>query len=383
MALHFNYQDRYNIHVAVGWAFPETDDELFINVHILYDMMDWTDVVDYKLLQDLKKSVNNHTEEFRYVSFPALSAGEIMDTIQMLWETEYNSDNIKQLEKMAKTMAVWIESVLSAVGRLDDESRRICKQLFFRSVAKLEKYATLATRSATGERKLSNESYDPNHGPQKKRGSVFQTVSRAFGTGKKEGRLNEANLERINGMGNENSSEYEPSEAGTLFKASQSQTSPKAPMNRRASAAIKGMFSSRRSDNGVSNGHDIDEPSRASIAAPSALEIAEKSTLLRVEVQRGQETQQSVVTYDIILKVVGKKQKNPMQYTTAQRFSHFKRLNQQLIEINNRVLSADAGSGIVQKKSTDFMLMFTVNFPALPMKSYLGLSLNDSELSER
>eukprot|EP01040_Poterioochromonas_malhamensis_P024554 gene24554-30404_t len=113
------YLERFMVQISVGWAFPSTD-ELLINAHISYDLMDWTDVVDYKMLQELRRLVNNHTEEFRYVSFPTLGADEITDTIEMLCMPQYDADNVKQLEKMAKTIALWIEKILSNVGRLDE-----------------------------------------------------------------------------------------------------------------------------------------------------------------------------------------------------------------------------------------------------------------------
>lgn len=152
------------------------------------------------------------------------------------------------------------------------------------------------------------------------------------------------------------------------------------------------FFSSRASDNGVSVS---DKPSsRMSIfgggggggggdmrESITALEVAEKSNLLRIEVQRGEEAHNGVVMYDIALKIVGKKYKTPMSFQTTHRFSHFRKLYRQLVEINQAALQGTDNNG--PKRISDFMLLFSVDFPPLPMKSYLGLSLNDSELSER
>lgn len=367
------------VQISVGWAYPS--DELLLNVHITYDLLDWTDIVDYKMLADLKKSVNNYSEEFRYISFPVLGPEEIEDTLQLLSESQYDHDNVKQLEKMAKTIALWIEKLLTSIGKLDEESRRICKQLFFRSLEKLEKYEMLVSKSAVPDSGTvtSKDSIEPSGSSgSKRRGSVMDAMGRMF-KGNRTMKLNEDNLERYNR--NSGDTDYEPSDAGTIRNSNQPSPSPKESRMGMAKRATIKLFSSRASDNGMS-----DNKRRQSFfggtTVHSALEIAEKSNLLRIEVQRGQEAHNGVVMYDILLKIVGKKYKNPMIYQTSQRFSHFRKLYHQLVGINQLSLQGD-GDNHGPRRISDFMLLFNTVFPPLPMKSYLGLSLNDSELSER
>lgn len=393
------YLERFMVQISVGWAFPSSSDELMINAHITYDLMDWTDVVDFKMLQELRRLVNNHTEEFRYVSFPTLGADEIADTVEMLCIPQYDADNVKQLEKMAKTIALWIEKILSNVGRLDEESRRLCKQLFFRSIDKLEKFDLLLAKTKVvgdgqtgGKASKDGAESSVGGGGAKKRGSVMDTMGRMF-MGNRTVRLNEENLERYNRTSGDTA--YEPSEAGTIRTGSNpNNNSPKAPGGRpglgAARRATMKLFSSRASDNGISE--KPSSSSRMSIfgggggggemrESMTALEVAEKSNLLRIEVQRGEEAHNGVVMYDIVLKIVGKKYKTPMSFQTTHRFSHFRKLYRQLVEINQAALQGTDNNG--PKRISDFMLLFSVDFPPLPMKSYLGLSLNDSELSER
>jgi hypothetical protein len=359
------------IKISVGWAVPS--DELLLNVHITYDLLDWTNVVDYSMLADLKKLVDSHSEEFRFLSFPVLGPAEIEDTIRMLSELQYDHDNVKKLEIMTKTIGLWIERLLTNVGKLDEESRKICKQLFFRSSDKLEKFEVLVSKSAVLD---SGTGTSKDTGGGKHRGSVMDAMGRMF-KGNRAMKLNEENLERYNG--NSGDTDYEPSDAGTIRNSNQPPPSPKEGGMGLAKRATMKLFSGRPSD-------VFDNKGRQSIVggatAHSALEIAEKSSLLRIEVHRGQESHNGVVMYDIHLKIVGKKYKNPMMYQTSQRFSHFRKLYHQLVEINQSSLQAD-GDTHGPRHISDFMLLFNTIFPPLPMKSYLGLSLNDSELSER
>ena len=102
-------------------------------------------------------------------------------------------------------------------------------------------------------------------------------------------------------------------------------------------------------------------------------------TVLTQQQLRGEETAQGVVVYEISIRVVGKKYKNPMVYTVSQRFSLFKKLWTQLHEIDAELKTQTKPPS----PYADFVHLITAPFPSLPMKCYLGLSLNDSELSQR
>jgi len=134
-------------------------------------------------------------------------------------------------------------------------------------------------------------------------------------------------------------------------------------------------------------------------------ELGSKASLLKVAVQRGQEVSRSgVLLYEVTLKVVGRKYAVPISYTTQQRFSKFKQLCRDLYRLDQEqarlhrerskappapVSAADYeyGDPAACKPSAaapyeNFMDSISASFP-LGMKTLLGLSLSDSDLSER
>ena len=114
----------------------------------------------------------------------------------------------------------------------------------------------------------------------------------------------------------------------------------------------------------------------------------------QVAVQRGQETTRNgVLLYEITLKVVGKKYSAPITYCAQQRFKHFKELCTQLYKMDaelarlhlskrNAQPSSDSSLSGVATGYERFMDAISAEFPS-GMKAFLGISLNDSDLSER
>jgi hypothetical protein len=143
---------------------------------------------------------------------------------------------------------------------------------------------------------------------------------------------------------------------------------------------------------------------------------------LKVSVQRGQEvTSKGVLLYEITLTVSGSKYAHPILYTTFQRYSRFKSMNKALMDLNkqqeeirvsrrksaanvqsyhresfiNRPVHTDPAAVVsVRDEFSDesigrsggmhdnFMDLLMNVFPS-GIKTYLGMSLTDLDLSQR
>jgi hypothetical protein len=113
-----------------------------------------------------------------------------------------------------------------------------------------------------------------------------------------------------------------------------------------------------------------------------------------------------VLLYEITLKVVGKKYSAPVSYCTQQRFRRFKELHSELHKLAAELARAlkDKARGLAPAAASssssspqspqaqlsveatahyeNFMDLISAAFPT-GMKTMLGLTLNDSDLSER
>lgn len=111
------------------------------------------------------------------------------------------------------------------------------------------------------------------------------------------------------------------------------------------------------------------------LAGSSLPKVSDVANSLKVEVQRGSSTG-SYTSYDILLKVTGKDLKHPKVHSCSQRYSHFKRLYNQLTDINYKVSSKNSSYA-------NFINLITTPFPLPPIKCLFGLTLTDSDLSIR
>lgn len=150
---------------------------------------------------------------------------------------------------------------------------------------------------------------------------------------------------------------------------------------------------------------------RSAFEEEDAFEQAVKvKASMQVEVQRGQMIKAHVLVYDIILRITSKKYAHPVVYSTFQRYKSFKNLYAQLVAINSAMVKAsrkkhskqhgghnsgsdNGGSGgdltnadpssVSALSEVNFMARIRTPFPRLKMNSYVGMRMNDSDLSVR
>ena len=464
-----HFQKSQLMDIRVGWSYPIDSETLHFNFHLSIDHYDWKEVIDYYSLEELHQKLQvipQYSNELEIPTFLLIDRDGITRFQRLLLQTpQYTPQVIKVLDNHLKVLETWIVCILTNLSKFNEDTRRICKTLFFRSVEKINKFELLLLMTSTRDMEINGNSTTsgdnattgkdgttggavrrgsmmPSLSPQKLQANrVLKSMNKLFGGGNGTGSnasvvssssgalsgqhdtvvdednrsvmsgffggggsrsLNRKNLEEMDknssrnggssvqdgGIGDSNSDGGD-GRASLMQKAGRR----KSLMGRLSSAS--GIFKKNKDDrleaidedSDGDDGGNGDESGRKSKSvggtgkAKSALEVAAKSVMLRIEVQRGEETLHGVVVYDITIRVVGKKYKNPMVFTASQRFSNFKKLHQKLIDINNELTIL-----IKEGKPSpyaDFVHLIKAPFPSLPMKCYLGLSLNDSELSQR
>lgn len=400
------------LELHVGFAFPgalkqEEENEIYFNFHIMLNGFQWVETIEYRFLYDLNSNIIPFSDEDQLNNFPNLNADQYATIHQMLHVNDFNEPSIKILYSTARTMETWMYTVFCHLHKIDEESRQLCKQLFFRSEEKLVKFdylwkilknKELASGHYDGEKQTINRVF-------KAMGSLFTSGSNPDGRSKMI--LSERNLEKHTKLQEKKGSSVTPSVA-----SKEEIGHPKR----------KSIFSRSM---GTKSAMDKREVLNSMTVPPkhTALDVAKNTALMKVEVTRGNEALQGVVWYDITLRAMGKRVQAPstnasksrskssggspktsnaasspmpsMVYRVSQRFSTFKKLWLQLNEVNQQFLQKAKNTA---KKDTDgevfsssssaapfanFILLIKAPFPALPMKCYLGFKLNESELSQR
>lgn len=151
--------------------------------------------------------------------------------------------------------------------------------------------------------------------------------------------------------------------------------------------STNGTYAPSKSKNSTSNSvFGVFKKNKAEKESPAQLskqaknvsslpKVTDVANSLKVEVQRGSSSG-SFISYDIVLKVTSRDLKHPKMHSCSQRYSHFKKLYQQLNDVNYKVTSSNSSYA-------NFINLITVAFPSPPIKCFFGMTLNDSDLSLR
>lgn len=343
------------IDVKVGWGHTEFDDVIIFNFHLAMDELEWYETIDYTSLSSIDALVNK-TPSFENIPFPIFDRDDYIQLNDIFSSDVYDPEAIKTLERHRVIMEMWTIHILNNISLLDHDARQLCKQFFFRTPEAVLKFLQLF-RGTTEKKRVRIQLGDGETHDTKKM-NLLSVVSHSFFKRNRRSGLSKQNLERIN-------SKKGGSKSGA-------QTASVRSADRKSIFDV--MKKMTRSVDDSKEDREDDELQR--------LSELNKTTVLKIEVQRGQELKAGVLLYDITLKVVGKKFKNPVVHTTHQRYSKFRLLWKKLIECNEQW----SNSVEVTNSSTPyahFMRLIHSPFPDLTMKSYLMLPLNDTELSER
>jgi hypothetical protein len=351
--------------IHVGWAAP-SDDGFFFNFHINMYGFEWHETVDFEQLISLDSFLSS-SASFKHVPFPAYTSKEQVRIGNVMSNTTtFSSDDIRMLCQFAKILENWINEIFSRATELDNEPRQLLKQIFFRSEEKLLKFDILCDIDDSKAQKNVSK------------GSILKNIKKRFSmqpTGTLV--LNEKNLAkaaRVNSDAKTNKEVVIPKKRQSIFQGIVNMATRSVNGGEKVSAK---EFDESPEDEGDTAG--IKDPKSPQVPSAATDAAIKQSALLKIEINRGQEISNGVLVYDINLKVVGKK--NPILYSTSQRYSNFKRLFEKLKEINEE--SSDVSKFKDGRAPyAHFIHMLSVPFPGVSIKSYL-VGLNDSDLSVR
>lgn len=417
--------DDIILDIRVGWGSPHLTNEeaIYFNFHVTLDEFSWHETIEYGALFELKNTMQLYRVPIDQTQFPNLSEDYEMISA-VLSERIFVMENLKMLDRMTKAFESWIKEIFINLGKLDEKSVLIIKQLFFNTKMKLSKYELLLKYTGTSDK--SSDSTAKKVASGGRRGSVFTAMTNLLHLPvHSQPKLNSENLEKLqqrDGRGSGAVSAVPSKAKSVVSERPPTGRGGGVPSSRRTSLAYFGL-GGKGGTQKTSKASDEDVNSAGGGGAgsgnPTALDIVNNSLLLNTEVQRGQETQQGLVIYEIILKVTGKKLKAPMLFIAHQRYSSFQKLYMKLNEINKQLspnLSSNTpatsptksnpnsnnnsrnsrnskdnnttpvvatGKASTASPYADFIHLLSAPFPALPMKCYFGMSLNESELSQR
>ncbi len=210
---------------------------------------------------------------------------------------------------------------------------------------------------------------------------LFKSRKPAVGTILENSQLNETNLHKTTRGGDSDQ------QTGIDETASISETSHERPATPKK--GILNNFSRK-----LGGTRSVGDGQRTPVYDEEAALVAatKLASHMKIEVQRGQVMKANVLVYDIILRITSKKYANPVIYSTFQRYNSFKNLHEKLIEISRAMsTSSDAKGGlndvnfssVTPSHGANFLELVGAPFPHLKLKTYIGLKLNDSELSNR
>lgn len=347
--------------IRCGFAEPSGHDDIRFNFHLTLaaekgPAVQWRVVVDLSAVLDLRTNISSYTEEITIDAvFPIINNPQIDE---YLTTKGLVVEHLREIDRISRLLETWITAVMHSLPYLDRESQAIIKQLFFKDIQRIALYERLF-RALQGEVHYdTTQANHSGHHPMPTAPAVKKTFFSMFSRKKDTSTtLSQRNVSALPGSG-----------IGTTGAGPGTGTKKWFGMTRsQASKSIQGD-------------------------APSALDVAQKSILLKVEVTRGHEIKQGVLVYQIALIASGKAIKGPAMHTMYQRYNNFKKLYLALKLINDQLSpnatsspNASNASSSSQPPSAyaNFIHLLTAPFPVAPMKSMFGLSLNDSELSER
>eukprot|EP00600_Ochromonadales_sp_CCMP1393_P008993 CAMPEP_0174965524 /NCGR_PEP_ID=MMETSP0004_2-20121128/6480_1 /TAXON_ID=420556 /ORGANISM="Ochromonas sp., Strain CCMP1393" /LENGTH=497 /DNA_ID=CAMNT_0016214363 /DNA_START=227 /DNA_END=1720 /DNA_ORIENTATION=- len=311
---------------------------------------------------------------------------------------------IRSVEKHRAVMDIWINSVLKNIFHISTHTRLLVKKFLFNqdyprkildsnlrangivdpelSVLESQPDAILERKfSLDSDRSSVTDRFSLNNGTKgsnNKKKSPSKHLFRMFYHSKEEDAEMRLSRHNLNKSGYRHKDYLRSNVAGTEVSGS------KSPSKKSISKKLKKWFGH------ASKSVASDIRSQEDAALEAAIAERDKSCLLTVEVQRGQEVRPGIQVYNIYLRVTGKQYAKPVTYRTFHRYSEFKQLWKELNDINDSYTKVILeGGDTVQQYSfsaapyANFINLITSPFPASPMKSYLGMTLNDSELSER
>ena len=372
------------VSIQVGWALP-SEESLRFNFHVSIHGVEWNEVHDYTgMISYLDESIRTNCETLAHIRLPVIDrdTNVLIENILTPRVAKYNIENLKILDKHSVAIENWINDLMNQITNMDEESSKIIRQMFFKSTEKLNLF-NLFYQTVKKSIEVSETTAD-----KKAPKSMLTKVGSKLFKRRKDKPvvvgLSERNLNNFSGGGKSGGSSLP--DRTTHDIASVTDASERADIK----SFTLGNFV--RKVGGTRSLTDNRNPE----AEDDVLD-SKNSSVMRVEVQRGQTINGRVLVYDIILRIVSKKYPTPVVYSTFQRYNSFKALNEKLIEANKAVSNTvyknakvinnakmEDFEGRETTSHADFINLIQTPFPVVRnLKTLLGMSLNDSDLSVR
>jgi hypothetical protein len=359
------------VSVRVGWGEPTEDGDFIFNFHIRMGQTGWREIAEHKSLTALDIAFKASSKEFELSQFPLLTKKESTYIHQIMQNTNYDPKGLQKLESLRASVEVWVNTIMVNIARVSRDTRRLCRSLFFATFENTYRFdgwmremgiyeGSLGAISETDETRSSHVIYSLLNGNSS--GTQPDAV------------LSRRNLDKAL----KRKDHLRKNVAGTATINSDSRSES-------TRSIFRGFFNKSKSV--VSEEETKEQLGDETLVTMSAHERIK--VVLSSEVQRSAETQSGVQVYTVILRVRGKVAA-PVVFRVFQRYSSFKQLSQQLVEINDAISNtaatksgSAATTGGKAAPYANFIKLIASPFPASPVKSYLGLSLNEQEINER
>jgi hypothetical protein len=368
------------VSIQVGWGEPTEDGDFIFNFHIQMGRTSWREMTDYKSLSALNIAFKESREEFKSIPFPHFGKKESAFIVSVFQETKYDKEKIKAIERHRSLMEIWINTITDNISRVSTETRRLCRVLLFTTEENSSRFDGWMRSLGIFD---SNSLESIEEGDESAQRSSLLISSLLNGNHKHKSApltLSRRNLDKTL----KKKDYLRGNVAGTETVCSDSKTE-----------GARSVFSNLFAHKAKSVMSDEEPKELAGDEAIQALSAHNKiHILLTTEVQRSQEAHSGVQVYSVYLRVTGRGS-SPVVFRVFQRYNVFKQLWHKLLEINDEVTNqngnttttaaaAAASSGNNRAPPyANFIKMIISPFPACPVKSYLGLSLNEAELQER
>lgn len=144
------YTPLSKISLAVGWAYPQMEDNICFNFHLSTMLLNWTETVPLYVIIDFFLVLSEeHLDKIVHLPFPAWiqEPQKVVDVLLPAPAQRWNVQRAKRLLAMTSELKEWFQSLLAQVASLPQTPRELLKQIFFRSAAKIEVFEFLCDNS--------------------------------------------------------------------------------------------------------------------------------------------------------------------------------------------------------------------------------------------
>lgn len=338
----------------VGWARPSQTtnsmEALGLNFHLTYKPSGqiWSTYHNLKIfIQFFENSFQKFEKNIDPPSIPFFDQSRAEEILVYFKASpqKFNYEMTVFLEHFVRSVEMWGQYIIDHLICLNQSQRAVARNLFFSTIQ--DKFHDFISRQEIIKSQFPQYFDDLYNSSDYSRPSIRMSEAHRS--------LSKHNLDRLQEHLSSNG-KYTPSKGKNS-----------------TSNSVFNVFS--RKGKVIDNEEQVKSSNKSSKNNPSYLPKVSEVNSIKVEVQRGASTG-SFIMYDIVIKVTGKEFKHPKVHSCCQRYSHFKKLYQQLNEINYKVTSNNSSYA-------NFINLITTIFPMPPMKCFFGIALNDSDLSLR